>query len=107
MQSSATTGHICPTSTERVKGLIRNMNVKHIAVNTLREMAKVSNMHLTMVVLPGREPDTAINVKHIAVNTLRGMAKVSNIYLTMMVLPGREPDTAINIMTRDRELGTR
>ena len=38
-----------------LKGLIRNMNVKHIAVNTLRGMAKVSYMHLTMMVLPGRE----------------------------------------------------
>ena len=45
-----------------LKGLIRNMNVKHIAVNTLRGMAKVSYMHLTMMVLPGREPDTAINI---------------------------------------------
>ena len=45
-----------------LKGLIRNMNVKHIAVNTLRGMAKVSYMHLTMMVLPGREPDTTINI---------------------------------------------
>ena len=45
------------------KALFRpDMNVKHIAVNTLREMAKVSYMHLTMMVLPGREPDTAINI---------------------------------------------
>ena len=43
-----------------LKGLIRN--VKDIAVNTLRGMAKVSYMHLTMMVLPGREPDTAINI---------------------------------------------
>ena len=43
-------------------GLIRNMNIKHIAVNTPRGMAKVSYMHLTMMVLPGREPDMAINI---------------------------------------------